>query len=243
MQRRWAFVTGPPRSGTTAASYIISRHSEAQILHETCFGVNLYRAFQPPLATEQKPYMTAQFVPSPPTGKEAQLPWPLASITGPRHYGCKTFAGGAVELTRKVADLIATELGDWPLFGDKHHYYCHEAPLLRMIWPDCRIVVTTRDEDACIQSMVRTRMAESPQVARAIWNSNAEAGYQIAEPVYYVACEDIEEAPATVIEGILKFLHLDPSTYPLDDVVRELSTRRNDELRDGPGATTLNRLT
>ncbi len=96
--------------------------------------------------------------------------------------------------------------------------------LLRSWFPDCSFVVTTRDEQATMDSVIRQGWALTETEARVSLAQHFDALDDI--PVISTVClEMLQHDPGSYLKCILRDLDLDPDLYPWKEALTAMRER------------------
>ena len=134
IEPRPLFIVGCPRSGTALLRDLIRSHPAFEIPGESHFIPSLYRGWPDPLS-------------GPTAGRLARrilaLRWVRAwelDLNPSDFAHCRTYA----ELVARLYGACASRAGK-PRWGDKTPEYVLEVPVLRRLFPNCRVLHIYRD--------------------------------------------------------------------------------------------------
>lgn len=235
----WVFVTGPPGSGTTVAAWAISQHPAATILHETGFPVCLYRALAPPGHEQTCGYMQATFTERR-VSDPAPVSWCLSRLWSPQYTGTLPLVTTPCDIARALSSLLASCYQEPSnFFGDKHHIYCRDWPLVEKIFEErVKWIVTARSPGASVRSYM-SRHAPGEDFDAYLRDHNeslnglASLRDYAGERVKTIPCEEFDDDPQGVIAEMLLHVGLDLDDYPWERVLIDLKEKRNGDLLQG----------
>jgi len=207
--RRWAFVVGPARTGTTIAAWLLSQHPECRILIDTAMVKVLRMVLRPPVAGVYQVDMKGL------SGVSYLEYAPLAAWD-------RQFADDAADaLMRGWAEQVRIVCGDPLVFGDKDPSYCYHWPEILRLWPDATIIRTDRDRDAAVESLMRTRWwlfgkRESVRRSAALRVQVLQrAAVRDCPAAYVMRLEQLEADPERTILDMLAAVGLSADGYPM----------------------------
>ena len=198
---KWAFVTGPPRSGTTMMAALLSRHPSCVILQETHFPLCFAAAFDLAVGRSEGSRSISW---REPYGLEGQG-WTLPSLLNYGHgdRGLGILRGEAVRA------LCWAVRAFWPkavVFGDKSPAYCFHWPLLRFLFPDCYVIVMQRDPEECIDSLYRVGWQRGPREETRVLVERYRAAIADCPEQIAVDFETARDHPTAAVEEVQRRL-------------------------------------
>ena len=170
----WVFVMGPPRSGTSLMAEVLSVHPQCHILWETLFPLNLDQAISPRRGGSSG-YLRASFHHTfdPRTGDISfarSFDWRMSRVLGEPNRVRRVEIPAATAV-RAMCEGLASAYDGLLWFGDKNPDYCFEWRRLLEIFPDALFVITDRETEATMESVMRQdwsdpRYKTNPQMLR-----------------------------------------------------------------------------
>ena len=203
MSETWAFITGMPRTGTTAMMQLLNLHPDCTILRETHFPQALHDLCCLPLSHNSGHYRF-------PLPDRAGV---LCSLPRLQQYGA------GMDMARAMCEGLRAQFGSPAVFGDKTPIYCFHWRTLRALWPDCRILIMDRELDEVAESLCRQSWGPNDidqGRAEALRYRNALRGCPQRQRIWL---PDLRSDPAGVMMGVLHHLNLPLDSYPMDEAV------------------------
>jgi hypothetical protein len=223
----WVFVIGPARTGTTLVAWLLNLHPECICLSDTGIVQCFDQAIHPPEARRgdmcRVRWTTQRQIDA---GQDEAIPyrgWPLPLL---RHA---VNAVDGDELVRRCCGAVRSLYPEVPLFGDKWPGYCFMWRRVLELFPECRIVVTERDFEATVRSLLRQEWAfpalQEPGERRQAIEANArdqlEAVSGCAADVG-VRLEDLNADPEGQVERLIQGVGLEWEQYPIERAVHQV---------------------
>jgi len=201
----WAWVTGPPRSGTSLMQALLNLHPDCVIEGETHLGTNLLEMFRG--RGERINYHHCILW----RGETVERPHSLPRL--------QTDDRTALDCARASAWALRNMVGGPLVYGDKSAVYSHEWPAVFEAFPCSRWVIMDRQLEACAESLQRQPWGENDlRAARATVASYRECAAQI--PGLTVPLGNLNGDHRQMMERVLNYLGLEPSTYPWDEAAK-----------------------
>lgn len=216
-KQTWAWVTGPPRSGTTLMCLLLNLHPGCRMEGETHFASHLLQVFRGDGLRHNWHHHILW------DGGEHQrlMSLPRLRETGPDRT--------AIDCARASAWSLRDLAGSPAVYGDKSPLYCMEWPSVVEVFPDSKWVVMDRELGACAASLQKQSWGETDFAAATATVKRYKASAE-AVPGIRVSLGALETDHREVISGVLVYLGLDEETYPWDEAA----------LRFEPGAAKIN---
>lgn len=209
----WLFVAGPPRSGTTLMAFLLNQHPACAVLYETHFPLHLHRIVLPGVGIKNGMCMVEWH------GTESAIRerWALPLLLSPGHGGRGLDLKEPEVLVRRLCEAVRSM---WPpvrFFGDKSPDYCFHWSLLRELFPDCRIIEMSRDEEALVAS-VRRHSSGFDQMAEEAVRETLRSYRAVLSPcpgLLTVSLEALQTEPERKVREVLEWLGLSMADYPM----------------------------
>lgn len=201
-------ITGPARSGTTILQYCLNKHPEIILTGESHFAIDIYKLFN------RNDYSGKSIC-----FEETKERWYFRM-----HRIMPQFNLSVEELARKWSNFVYEEFCNGEkYFGDKSPYYCLQWPIMRSIFPNCKIITIERNIEDNARSLVRQEWgANDMNSARQNIKSYQQSINKCEDNIYKITLEGIEANPKKTILGIFDFLDLNDEDYPWDDVIKQV---------------------
>lgn len=211
-QQQWIFVGGPPRSGTTILSWVLSQHPEIEILRETHFGTDMVRLLS---AADSKGIINV-----PHCASRLHL-GRICNVTNLDEY----------DVTRAFAQELRGQVApEANFFGDKSPQYARDWPMLRNIFPGCRMIFTDRETYTCANSIVNQKWgAQTIEQALPIIET-FRAEMHGCDDAFFVTLERLNDHPRDTIMGALDYLHLDTATYDWGAAIAQINCEHDEKV-------------
>jgi len=226
----WCFIIGWGRTGTTIMAEIISAHSKAKIFSEAWLWgyVDLLTIPTLEICTPQSPmyrqmeYYQAEM----PSNVGTKMDNFVLADNQPYTYNNETLikenCWGSNQI-RTIMDgfKLALPPSKCTMFGDKHWYYRYILEDLLKVFPECKLILTTRNKwdlaassfDSSAFSARRSDLSREELAAVALERANQQcvddnhlknSGLNI----YTVAFEDMAQNAEKTIKSTLEYLEL-----------------------------------
>lgn len=220
--RRWLFVIGPARHGTSLVAWLLNHHPDCVCMKDTHIVRAMSYIYQPPGFTIGRANRVA-FADHEAVARGDKPKWRGCAppYLLPRHMSHDAFVRETCEGIRRAA-------GDPPVFGDKAPAYCHMWKDLLRIFPEATIVRCTRGFDAALESWVRTSfimpLAQGPDREAQCRGLMARERAAVADCpcVREVSLEALEASAEEEITALLNAVGLPVETYDMKRAVQQV---------------------
>lgn len=213
-QSGWLFVTGTaPRTGTTLMTWLLNLHPQVHLFCETLFPLALTSIFTPGYTHQpgrHLPEVAAQ----------------LGSVQAKQHGRLEGREDDAVQCARACCLALRSLREPVQWFGDKSPSYLESWRHLRVMFPECRLLVMDRRCDEVVASMrgcdwpwLNGRTDADLHEMVLDWRAQAEA----IPDCCWVDLADLSAAPGEVIRRLLGWLDVDPAPYPWAEAVGQVT--------------------
>jgi hypothetical protein len=205
MNQSWLFIFGPQRSGTTLVAWLLSLHPDCKIENETHLARDLWTLLGLPPNTELRW-----------NGEGGDVKYPLL-------MGRLSEDESREEIVRRMCEGLAA---GYParVVGSKSPEYSAYWRILRAIFPKCRFIITSRDHQATVDSLVRQKWWTGTREEADVHVSRYEtvAAEAIGHNALLVRLEELERNPEVVLHDMIEWLGLEPRIYPIDLAVDQI---------------------
>lgn len=210
MKHEWLFIGGISRSGTTLMARLLSLHPECLITAECGWPLALWWGLTRPPSEYSMALWRAN------DGIERGARWLL-----PRLCQYDDPAENVRGMCDGYLDCLHPEVrvgGDkWPALGSLATPDGNERlwQLLRMLWPDCKLLFMHRPFEEAMASARRTWPNED-HTLRVRQTRERLEGEALCSDAYHVELENLNARPHEVMVDVLEFANLSAETYPWD---------------------------